>query len=197
VVALARCGALCLFALGDCKLQAFACIAAAQAYCLRRLNPHTTLLAADGGRVHVLELARVLASEARPLVEKAIYLGARERVAARLLAARVPEAGVNERRRTARQVAKKRGYPPSQAHLPRLAWNLFITNVPGPVWTPATVCTAYAVRWPVELSFKSWKSSLQLAPLPPKLLTALCVTSMAGYFSSCSSPASARRYGGS
>ncbi len=168
VVALARCGALFLFDLGYFKLQAFARIAAAQAYFLSRLNHQTTLLEANGGRVHVLELARVLASEARPLVEKAIYLGARERVAARLIAARVPEAVVNKRRRTARHVAKKRGYTPSQAHLTLLAWNLFITNVPGPVWTPATVCTAYALRWQVELIFKSWKSYLQLATLPTK-----------------------------
>jgi hypothetical protein len=120
------------------------------------------------GRVYVLELARVLASESRSLLDKAIFLGARERVAARLIAARVPEAIVNERRRTARQVAKKRGYTPSQAHLALLAWNLFITNVPGTVWTPETVCKAYSLRWQVELGFKSWKSGLQLATLTTK-----------------------------
>ena len=80
----------------------------------------------------------------------------------------VPEAIVNERRRQARRVAKKRGYTPSQAHLTLLAWNLFITNVPSPVWTPATVCTAYSLRWQVELVFKSCKSDLYLASLPTK-----------------------------
>jgi hypothetical protein len=97
-----------------------------------------------------------------------MYLGVRERVAVRLIAARVPEAVVNERRRRARTSAKKRGYTPSQAHLSLLAWNLFITNVPGTVWTPATVCTAYSLRWQVELVFKSWKSDLHLATLPTK-----------------------------
>jgi hypothetical protein len=62
-------------------------------------------------------------------------------------------------------VAKKRGYTPSQAHLTLLAWNLFITNVPSTVWTPQTVCTAYSLRWQVELVFKSWKSHLHLATL--------------------------------
>ena len=168
VVALAHCGSLFLFDLGYFKLQACARIAAAQAYFLSRLNHQTTLLEADEGRVHVLELARVLASEAQPLVEKAVYLGARERVAARLIAARVPEAVVNVRRRTARRVAKKRGYTPSQAHLTLLAWNLFITNVPGTVWTPETVCKAYSLRGQAELIFKSWKSYLHLATLPTK-----------------------------
>jgi Transposase DDE domain len=171
VVALAQRGALFLFDLGYFKLAAFAQIVAAQAYFLSRLNHQTTLLEAVGGRVRVVELARVLATESRPLLEKAVFLGARERVAARLIAARMPEAVVNERRRQARKTAKKRGYTPSQAHLTLLAWNLFITNVPGTVWTPETVCKAYPLRWQVELIFKSWKSYLQLATLPTKTAT--------------------------
>src|SRR5207244_8258432 len=55
------------------------------------------------------------------------------------------------RRRKARATAKKRGYTPSQAHLTLMAWNLFITNVPSTVWTPMTICTAYSLRWQVEI----------------------------------------------
>jgi Transposase DDE domain len=162
---------LCLFDLGYFKLAAFAAIAVAQASCLSRLNHQTTLLEAVGGRMRVLELARVLQTEPRPLLEKAVFLGTRERVAARRVAARMPEAVVNARRRQARKTAKKRGYTPSQTHLTLLAWNLFITNVPGTVWTPETVCKAYPIRWQVELIFKSWKSYLQLATLPTTTAT--------------------------
>jgi Transposase DDE domain len=171
VVALAQRGALFLFDLGYFKLAAFAQIVAAQAYFLSRLNHQTTLLEAVGGRVRVVELARVLATESRPLLDKAVFLGARERMAVRLIAARMPEAVVNERRRQAHKTAKKRGYTPSQAHLTLLAWNLFITNVPGTVWTPETVCKAYPIRWQVELIFKSWKSYLHLATLPTTTVT--------------------------
>src|SRR6266540_5708072 len=110
-----------------------------------------------------LDLARCLAHETRSLLEKAVVLGARERMAARLIVVRMPEAIVNERRRQARAEAKKRGYTPSQAHLTLLAWNLFITNVPATVWPPQTVCVAYSLRWQVELVFKTWKSGLHLA----------------------------------
>ena len=165
VVELACPHSLFLFDLGYFKLAAFAQLAAAQAYFLSRLNHQTTLLEVRKGRVHPLELARGLSKEARPLLEKTILLGARERVAARLIAVRMPDAIVNERRRQARRVAKKRGYMPSQAHLTLLAWNLFITNVPSTVWSPQTVCTAYSLRWQVELVFKSWKSHLHLATL--------------------------------
>jgi len=163
VVELARPYSLFLFDLGYFKLAAFAQLAATQAYFLSRLNHQTTLLEVSKGRVHPLELARGLGKEARPLLEKTILLGVRERVAARLIAVRMPDAIVNERRRQARRVAKKRGYTPSQAHLTLLAWNLFITNVPSTVWSPQTVCTAYSLRWQVELVFKSWKSHLHLA----------------------------------
>lgn len=175
VAALARRGSLFLFDLGYFKTKAFAQIAAAHAYFLSRLNHQTTLFAAIGGRLHEVGLARVLQAESRPLLEKAIFIGAQERVAARLIAARMPEAVVNERRRRARKVAKKRGYTPSQTHLTLLAWNLFITNVPGTVWTPETVCKAYPMRWQVELIFKSWKSYLHLATLTTKTAeTTLC-----------------------
>jgi hypothetical protein len=143
-------------------------IAAVEAFFLTRLNHQTALYDAAAGRLRRVELPGLFAGEARPLVEHSVYLGATDRLAVRLIAARIPEAVVNERRRKARKAARKRGYTPSQAHLTLLAWNLFVTNVPATVWTPATVCTAYSLRWQSELIFKSWKSDLHLATLPTR-----------------------------
>lgn len=175
VVRLAQRGALFLFDLGYFKVQALAQIAAAEASFLTRLNHQTALYEAVAGRLCRVELSQLLHAESRALVEHGVYLGAGERLAVRLIAARVPEAVVNERRRKARAAARKRGYTPSHTHLLLLAWNLFITNVPRTVWTPATVCTAYSLRWQVELVFRSWKSDLHLATLPTKTaLPTLC-----------------------
>jgi hypothetical protein len=69
----------------------------------------------------------------------------------------MPEAIVNERRRQAHVVAKRRGYTPSHAHLTLLAWNLFIINVPVTVWSPQTVSVAYSFRQQVELVFRLGK----------------------------------------
>jgi hypothetical protein len=165
VVALAQAHSLFLFDLGYFKLAAFATIAAAQAYFLSRLNHQTTLREVVGGRQQSLDLAGCLARETQPVIEKAIVLGAYERVPARLIALRMPETIVNERRRQAYAVAKKRGYTPSQAYLTLLAWNLFVTNVPAPVWSPQTVGIAYSLRWQVELVFRGWKSGLHVATL--------------------------------
>ena len=165
VVELAQAHSLFLFDLGYFKLTAFAALAAARAYFLSRLNHQTTLREVVSGRHQSLDLASCLARETHSVIEKAVVLGAYDRVSARLIAIRMPEAIVNERRRQAYAVAKKRGYTPSQAYLTLMAWNLFITNVPATVWPPKTVGIAYSLRWQVELVFRAWKSGLHVATL--------------------------------
>jgi Transposase DDE domain len=165
VVDLAQPHSLFVFDLGYFKLAAFAKIVAAQAYFLSRCHHQTTLREVSGSRTHPLDLPQCLGHDARALLEKAVLLGTRDQVAARLIAVRMPEAIVNERRRQAYAVAKKRGYTPSQAHLTLLGWNLFVTNVPVTVWPPQTVGSVYSFRWQVELVFKAWKSGLHLATL--------------------------------
>jgi Transposase DDE domain len=165
VVELAQAGALFLFDLGYFKLAAFATIAAAQAYFLSRLNHQVTVREVVGGRQQALDLAKSLAADPRPVVEKPVVLGAYERIPTRLIAVRMPAALVNKRRHQAYAAAKKAGYTPSQAHLTLLAWNLFITNVPATVWASKTVATAYTLRWQVELVFRGWKSGLHLAAI--------------------------------
>jgi len=168
VVQVAQRGALFLFDLGYFKAQALAVIAQADAYFLTRLNPQAALYEAVGGRLQRVEVAHMLTATPGPLLETLLYLGTRHHVAVRLIAVRMPEAIVNERRRKAYQAARKRGYTPSQVHLALVAWNLFITKVPDTVWSPASVWKAYSLRWQAELVFKSWKSDLHLATLPTK-----------------------------
>ena len=153
VVALAQQGILFLFDLGYFKIKAFAHIAAAGAYFLSRLNHQTTLLHTASGHVQPLELASFLQTAAGHSTEHPIFLGAKERVVCRLVAYRVPEPIVNERRRIAKKKAKKKGYTPSKAHLALLAWNLFITNVPPTIWKTETIRQVYPIRWQVELIF--------------------------------------------
>ena len=112
MVALAQKGILFIFDLGYFKLKAFAHLATAGAYFLSRLNHQTTLLTTAGGQWQPLALANWLTTVEGQLRERPIFLGEKERVAARLIVARVPEAIVNERRRKARKNAQKKGYTP-------------------------------------------------------------------------------------
>jgi hypothetical protein len=115
VVELAHSPALLLFALGSSKVTAFAKLVAARAYRLSQLNLQTPLREGGGGRQRAVDVARGLAHETQPGLEKAVVLRAYERVPARRIASRRPETIVKERRRQAYAVATKRGSTPSQA----------------------------------------------------------------------------------
>jgi hypothetical protein len=116
-VALAHQGVRFLFDFGYVKIKACACIAAAGAYFFSRLHHHTTLWHTASGQGQPLALASWRTTVAGDSPEPAIFLGAKEPVACRLVASRLPEGIVNERRRRANKKAKKQGYPPSQAPL--------------------------------------------------------------------------------
>src|SRR5207244_13413435 len=107
--------------LGYSKIKAFARIAAAGPHVVIRINDHTTLVLTVSAHMHPLPLASWRATVAGDSTEHAIFLGAKERVACRLVAYRMPECIVNERRRLAKKKAKKKGYTPSKAHLALLA----------------------------------------------------------------------------
>jgi hypothetical protein len=98
-----------VFDLGYFKLPAFARLAAAQAYFLSRLNPQATLEEVGGGRRQLLDLPRSLAQETRTRVEKAVGVGARERVASSLSAGLRP---------SSTSVAAKPGQWPKSAGTP-------------------------------------------------------------------------------
>lgn len=163
VVAFARTGGRFLFDLGYFKIKALARIAVAGAYFLTRLNHQANLFIEVKGHLVPFDGVSFLKTSAEHLVEPQISIGTQDLVAARLMASRVPDPVVNERRRAAKKRAKKKGYTPSKAHRELLAWNLFITNVPSTVWTPITVVKAYPMRWQIALIFKSWKSYCHLA----------------------------------
>ena len=151
VVTLAQKGALFLFDLGYFKIQALARLATAGAYFLTRLNHQATIYAPHAGGLQHIELPQMLQGVEGTLIERAIFIGAKELVPARLVAVRMPESIVNTRRRSAKKKAKKKGYRPSKAHLTLLAWNLFISNVPSTIWKTATVVKGYPIRWQIEM----------------------------------------------
>jgi hypothetical protein len=168
VVALAQKGSLFLFDLGYFKIKTFALIAQAGAYFLSRLNHQTNIYEGTASSLSPLDLVAFLKKTPCEMIEKEIFIGEADRVPARLIAVRLPDDVVNERRRVARQKAKEKGYTPTDAHLFLLTWNLFITNVPGEIWSPETVVKTYPIRWQIELIFKSWKSHCNLAIINAK-----------------------------
>jgi hypothetical protein len=109
VRAWAQKGVLFLFDWGYLKSKACACIAAAGAYFFSRRKQQTTLWHMAAGQVQPLALAAWRTTVAGESTEHAMFLGAQERVACRLVASRMPEGIVNARRRLAKKKAKKKG----------------------------------------------------------------------------------------
>ena len=95
------------------------------------------------------------------VIDLAVYLG-QERVPCRLLAYRLPQKVVEERRRKALEEARKRGRTLTQEYLKWLTYGFYITNVTQEVWSAKVVRIVYGLRWQVELMFKNWKSLLKI-----------------------------------
>ena len=94
-----------------------------------------------------------------------VLVGAHAKMPIRLVALRVPEEVANQRRRKAKQNKDGR-YKPSAKFLQLLGWQLFITSVPDTVWSAKNVQDVYAMRWRIEIIFKSWKSHFNMTALP-------------------------------
>ncbi|GAC1656018.1 MAG: hypothetical protein NVS4B8_30970 [Herpetosiphon sp.] len=87
-----------------------------------------------------------------------MLVGKGGRVAARLLARRVPQEVADERRRRIRAAAKDKGRAPAKAALALAAWNVLITNAPVDLLSLEEAMVVLRLRWQIELLFKLWKS---------------------------------------
>ena len=92
-----------------------------------------------------------------------MLVGKGGRLAARLLARRVPQADADERRRRIRAAAKDKGRAPAKAALALAAWNVVITNIPPVLLSLEEALVLLRLRWQIELLFKLGKSHGKVA----------------------------------
>ena len=124
-------------------------------YWLTRLKQQTAVFV--GGQ-RVGDLAAWLAGQGGDRVEQAVELGCRDRLACRLLAARVPEAVAARRRQRLQKEARDKGEKVRPGRLALCAWSVWVTNVPAALLSLDEALVLGRVRWQVELLFKLWKS---------------------------------------
>jgi hypothetical protein len=155
-----RPGALHLRDLGYFDLDVLQAIATAGAFFLTRLQDGTGLYGPDGRRLTLVALARRCPGD---VIDRPIQLGAEQRLAARLVMARVPADVAAARRRALRAKARQKGYTPSADKLALCAWNVLVTNVPAGQLDVDEVLALARARWQVECLFRHWKSDGRLA----------------------------------
>jgi hypothetical protein len=130
------------------------------AYFLTRFLTRTALYWPDGTRLNLLDY---LKAETRNYFELTLLVGAKYKLPCRLAFFRVPEKIANDRRRKAREKARKKGYSSlSKASIEFMNWTILITNVPESILSVKQLFLLYSLRWQIELMFKLWKSELKI-----------------------------------
>jgi hypothetical protein len=153
-------GALRLADLGYWSLEAFAALAQQKVFWLSRIQRQTAVYDATGTRQDLLPL---LESQPTDTVELAGALGERQRLAARLLAVRVPQDVAEPRRRRLRAAARDKGRQVSATRLALAAWTIFVTKVPGERLTLREALVRGRMRWLVDISQPYYDSSESLS----------------------------------
>jgi hypothetical protein len=156
-------GALRLADLGYFRLDTLAETAAAGAFFLTRLKHGTRVFTAAGEQAgEQLNLLDWLTGPGEAVRDRAVQLGARQRLACRLVTVRVPPPVAAERRRKLRRAAQIKGQMVSAERLALAGWTLLLTNAPVEQLSAAEAVVVATVRWQMELLFKLWKSHGQL-----------------------------------
>ncbi|MBE0689523.1 MAG: IS4 family transposase [Anaerolineae bacterium] len=145
--------------LGYFKLDDFEQIAQQGAYWLSKYKTGTQLFTLDG---QPIDLLSALPRRVGDRLELAVQVGKKKRLAARLVAERVPEAVVKQRHERIIETARQNQSPPSQTLLELARWTVILTNVPVGLLTTREVFVIARYRWQIELLFKLWKSDLQI-----------------------------------
>jgi CRISPR/Cas system-associated endoribonuclease Cas2 len=130
-----------------------------EVYWLSRLEARSVVFDQQGKRWALVQL---LQAQPGARVELSVQVGSVTRVAARLLAIRVPQEVADERRRKLRVAAQRKQKAPSAASLALADWTVFITNAPREVLSLDEALALGRARWQIELLFKLWKSHGQI-----------------------------------
>lgn len=149
--------------LGYFSLKSLIGIGEKNAFFLSRLPKSVSVYFSDDKDAVPINLPKYLDKKYSRMnvTELSVYLG-EERLHCRLVAYRLPDVVVGERRRKARSTSQKKGGRLSKDYTNWLRFGFFVTDVPSEIWEPEVVGTVYRLRWQIELTFKNWKSLLNI-----------------------------------
>src|SRR4051812_3594339 len=111
-----------------------------------------------GGPGRRLDVLATLRAAGDQDVDLDVRLGARERLACRLIARRVPPAVAEVRRRRLQEKSQRRGDKVSALAVALAEWTILVTNVPREMLSIEEAVAVARMRWQIELIFKLWKS---------------------------------------
>ena len=121
-------------------------------YLITKWDNRTTILNQKGQKIELLDLF-----QGKKQIDQPIRLGLKAQLPMRLVARKLPKAKAQERIRRAR--ADRHGAANhSQQYYQLLQYEIYLTNVPSNYLDAKLIAKLYALRWYIEILFKSWKS---------------------------------------
>lgn len=132
------------------------------AYFLSRIRTNTVFYEKNDEELSLINLVKLL--HGKSIIDLNILLGVsyQPQLECRLIAIRLPQEVINERRRKAKLKAKAYGKQLSKEETELLAFNIIITNADKDILPAEAVSDLYRARWQIELIFKAFKSYLKL-----------------------------------
>ncbi|MCK8826122.1 IS4 family transposase [Fuchsiella alkaliacetigena] len=150
--------------LGYFDKKFFDSIANKGAYFLSRVRKNTVIGTQKEGsnKAKRAEFLKVLKD--KQVIDIQAFIGSEnsKKFKCRLVAIRLPEDIVNEKRRKAHKKAKSKGKQLSKYEIELLAWHIVISNVPSSMLSAKAACELYRARWQIELIFKTCKSYFKI-----------------------------------
>lgn len=152
-------GAVRLADLGFFKLSELQRLSDEQAGWVTRYKGKTQLYDGEG---QAIDLLQVLLATGDEIVEFPVEVGTTQRVRARLVAQRVPEEQVQQRREQLSRWESRKQKTASPERWALLAWSIYLTNLDATRASGAEIMLMARVRWQIELLFKLWKSTVDI-----------------------------------
>lgn len=121
-------------------------------YLITKWDNRTTILNQKGQKIELLDLF-----QGKKQIDRPIRLGLKAQLPMRLVARKLPKATAQERIRKARR-DRHGAANHSQQYYQLLEYEIYLTNVPCSWLEPKLITKLYALRWYIEILFKSWKS---------------------------------------
>lgn len=103
-----------------------------------------------------------LQAEGKDISNIKIYVGKKERLETRLVAAKVPLHVTVQR---ATKFKRERKKEPTVSYLAWCGFSIFITNIPRTIFSGKMIIEIYKIRWQIELVFKNLKSNIEISVL--------------------------------
>lgn len=153
-------GAIRLADLGFFKLRDLQRLSEAGSGWVTRYKGKTLLYDQQGQALDLLD--HLPATGDDRIVEIAVQVGRTQRLSARLVAQRVPEQQLQQRREQLRRWESRKQKTASPRRWALLAWSIYLTNLDTCTVCGAEVMILARVRWQIELLFKLWKSTIDI-----------------------------------